>query len=125
MPHLPLVEESAASEEVKKVFNEIKAVFRAEAVPEPFRAMANSPAYLASTWERFKMLMGPGGKVDQKTKLVAALAASATNNSQYSLQYQTALARALGLTDGQITEILGVVAFWCDIDRFIAGSGIG
>lgn len=52
---------------MKDIFDDIKRTFDLPFVPNLFKAMANHPAYLETSWNRFKVIMGPG-KLDRKTK---------------------------------------------------------
>ena len=79
MAAVDYVEEADGSDRVKAIYADIKKTFGRPFVPNLFKAMANYPAYLETTWARFKAIMGPG-KIDPKTKRVIALAVSVTNN---------------------------------------------
>lgn len=53
------VEEAGASDKIKEIYGEIKKMFGIPFVPNLFKAMANHPAYLETTWLRFKAIMAP------------------------------------------------------------------
>ncbi len=84
MATVTYVEEASATDRVKEIYVDIKKTFGTPFVPNLFKAMANHPAYLETTWARFKTIMGPG-KLDPKTKQVIALEVSATNNCEYCI----------------------------------------
>lgn len=121
MATVTLVEEkSNATGRVKEIYAEIKEVFGTPFVPNLFKAMANHPAYLEATWNRVKVIMGPG-KLDRKTKEVIALAVSATNNCEYCIDAHTASLKRLGFGDEELTELMAVVDLFNGFNKFLDG----
>ena len=120
MATVKFVEEANATGRVDEIYAEIKQVFGSPFVPNLFKAMANWPAYLDSTWNRVKVIMGPG-KLDRKTKEVVALAVSATNNCEYCINAHTAALRRLGFGDEEITELMAVVDLFNGFNKFLDG----
>lgn len=96
MATVTYVEEASATDRVKEIYVDIKKTFGTPFVPNLFKAMANHPAYLETTWARFKTIMGPG-KLDPKTKQVIALAVSATNNCEYCINAHNGRAQGDGV----------------------------
>ena len=117
------VEEADASDKTKEIYSEIKKMFGIPFVPNLFKAMANHPGYLETTWARFKAIMGPG-KIDPKTKQVIALAVSATNNCEYCINAHTAALKGMGFGDPEITELMAVVDLFNGFNKFAEGLRI-
>lgn len=120
MATVKYVEEAGASDKIKEIYGEIKKMFGIPFVPNLFKAMANHPAYLETTWLRFKVIMRPG-KLDPRTKQVIALAVSATNNCEYCINAHTAALKGMGLGDQEITELMAVVDLFNGFNKFLDG----
>lgn len=120
MATVKYVEEKDASDQVRRVYDDIKQVFGLTFVPNLFKAMGHHPAYLESTWARVKAVMSPG-KLDRRTKEIVALAVSATNGCEYCVNAHTAAVKSMGLGDAEITEVMAVVDVFNGFNRFIEG----
>jgi len=120
MATVKLVEESGALPEVRKVFEDVKKTFGLPFVPNLFRAMAHNPDYLEATWQRVKVVMGPG-KLDRRTKEMIAVAVSAANNCEYCVNAHTAALKRLGATDAELVELMGVVDLFSGLNKFLDG----
>ncbi len=120
MATVKLVEESDATPDVQKVFDEVKKTFGVPVVPNIFKAMANHPGYLEVTWSRFKVIMGPG-QLDPKTKQVIALAVSATNNCEYCVNAHSAALKQMGYDDAALIELMAVVDMFNGFNKFLDG----
>jgi len=120
MATVKYVEETGASDKIKEIYGEIKKIFGIPFVPNLFKAMANHPPYLETTWSRFKAIMGPG-KLDPKTKQAIALAVSATNNCEYCINAHTAALKHMGWGDQEITELMAVVDLYNGFNKFLDG----
>ncbi|GBC81609.1 Alkyl hydroperoxide reductase AhpD [bacterium HR10] len=120
MATVPLISEQQATGKVKDIFDDIKRTFNLPFVPNLFRAMANHPAYLESSWSRFKVIMGPG-TLDPRTKEFLALAVSTVNNCQYCIHAHTAGLRRMGVSDEELLEALAVVDLFMGINKFLDG----
>ncbi|MER6198770.1 peroxidase-related enzyme [Streptomyces sp. NPDC001586] len=94
MSHVPLVEHEFATEAVKQQFDEIHAAFGA--VPAMFRAVANSPAALASMWGSFGAFAG--GTLGPALGEQIAVAVADRNACAYCLSAHTALGRKAGVS---------------------------
>ena len=108
MPTVPLIEESAASPEVRAVFEDIRATRNVDWINNFWKALANDPRTLRRTWESVKDVMAPGA-LDVLTKEMVYLAISATNGCNYCIASHTAGARKAGMTDGMLGELMAVV----------------
>jgi alkylhydroperoxidase/carboxymuconolactone decarboxylase family protein YurZ len=79
---IKLISENEADDQTKKIFDEIKLTKQIDFVPNIWRALANYPAHLETTWNKLKTIMKPG-KIDLLTKEMIALAVSITNGCSY------------------------------------------
>ncbi len=120
MATVTYLEEPNAPDRIKDIYAEIKKTFGISFVPNLFKAMANHPAYLETTWARFKAIMGPG-RIDPKTKQIIARAVSATNNCEYCINAHTAALKGMGLGDQEITELMAVVDLFNGFNKFLDG----
>lgn len=120
MATVPLISEEQVKEKVRDIFDDIKRTFDLPFVPNLFRAMANHPAYLEASWNRFKVIMGPG-KLDPKTKEFLALAVSTVNNCEYCTNAHTAGLRRMGVSTEELLEGLAVVDLFSGINKFLDG----
>ncbi len=93
MPHVTLVN-PATPDEAGALLGQIGQAFGA--VPNMFRAVANSPAALRSMWGSFGAL--GGGKIGAKLGEQIAVAIADRNGCQYCLSAHTALGRKAGAT---------------------------
>ncbi len=120
MATVKLIEEAQAQGKVKEIFDEMKRTWGIPAVPNLFRAMANWPDYLETTWTRSKTIMGKG-TLDPKTKQVIALAVSATNNCEYCIHAHTGALKQMGYTDAMLVELMAVVDLYNGFNKFLDG----
>ncbi|MBS1252500.1 MAG: Alkyl hydroperoxide reductase AhpD [Anaerolineales bacterium] len=125
MPRVKLVSEAEADPKAKAVFEKIKEAYGTKGVPALYRAMANHPDYLESTWDRMQAVMAPSEKLDSRTKEIIALAVSAVAGCQYCTTAHTRALKGMGFQDRDIVELLGVVSLWSDITRFATSAGVG
>ncbi len=120
MATIKYVQEQDAGEQVAKVYADIKKVFGLTFVPNLFKAMAHHPDYLEASWNRVKVIMGPG-RLDRKTKEIIAVAVSATNGCEYCVNAHTAALKGLGVGDAELTEVMAVVDLFNGFNRFLDG----
>jgi len=73
-----------------------------------WKALATHPPTLRRTWETLKSVMAPGA-LDPLTKEMIYLAVSATNGCRYCIASHTASARARGMTEAMLGELMAVV----------------
>ncbi len=102
-----LVSDEEATEDVKKIFAEIRD--RLGMVPNFFRAQAVDSEWLRSNWKRWKRIMDEERAVDRKTKEMIALAVSFVNDCEYCKNAHEQMARAAGATDEELIELREVV----------------
>jgi len=108
MPTVPLIADAEASPEVRAVFDDIRATRKTDFINNFWRALAVHPATLKRTWESVKQVMAPGA-LDPLTKELIYIAVSASNGCSYCVHSHTAGARAKGMTDAQLGELLAVI----------------
>lgn len=107
-PIVPLIEYEDASDEVRAVYDDIKATRKVDWINNFWKVLAHDPAELKRVWETIKQVMAPG-TLDPLTKELIYVAVSATNGCEYCTYSHTASARAKGMTDAQLMELLSVV----------------
>lgn len=108
MATVPLITDEHASEEVRAIFDDIRATRGSDFINNFWRALAHDPALLRATWERLKVVMGPG-ELDPLTKELIYIAVSVANACEYCAHSHTAAARAKGMSDAQHGEFLSVI----------------
>ncbi|MBE0694252.1 MAG: carboxymuconolactone decarboxylase family protein [Aquamicrobium sp.] len=123
MPELPvvaLIEYEDASDEVRAVYDDIMATRGIDWVNNFWKVVAHDPELLKRTWEDLKQVMAPGA-LDPLTKEMIYIAVSATNGCEYCTYSHTASARAKGMTDAQLMELLAVVGMANETNRLSNG----
>mgnify|MGYP001261164182 FL=1 len=108
MSTVKLIEYDVASEEVRSVYDDIMSVRKSEWVNNFWKALANQPTLLKNTWNAIKSVMAPGS-IDSLTKEMLYIAVSATNSCNYCINSHTAAARAKGMTDEMLMELMAIV----------------
>ena len=92
MAHVDLVDPASSAAAVRPVLDQINVAFGV--VPNMFRAVANSPAALASMWGSFGAL--GGGTLGARMGEEIAVAVANANDCHYCLAAHTALGRKAG-----------------------------
>lgn len=123
MPMLRMVEPGTGTPEVEAVFADIKAVRKSGFINNFWKVLAAHPPTLARLWANVKAVMAPGA-IDPLTKEMLYIAVSVTNNCEYCIHSHTAAARAKGLTDEQLAELLAVVGLANETNRLANGYRI-
>lgn len=119
-PILPLIEYADASPEVRAVYDDIMATRKTDWINNFWKVLAHDPATLKRTWEDIRQVMGPGA-LDPLTKELIYIAVSATNGCEYCTYSHTAAARAKGMSDAQLMELLAVVGMANETNRLANG----
>jgi len=120
MPTVPLIEESAASPEVRAVFDDIRATRDVDWINNFWKALANDPTTLRRTWESVKEVMAPGA-LDPLTKELIYLAVSVTNSCGYCMASHGASAKRLGMTKEMFAELIAAVGMANETNRLADG----
>ena len=108
MSTVKLIEYNMASDEVKSVYDDIMSVRKSDWVNNFWKALANQPRLLQDTWNTIKSVMAPGS-IDPLTKEMVYIAISASNSCNYCTNSHTAAARAKGMTDEMLMELMAIV----------------
>ena len=120
MSTVRLVGDDEAGAEVRAVYADIRATRRTDFINNFWRALAHHPPTLKRTWESVKQVMAPGA-LDPLTKELLYIAVSATNGCEYCVRSHTAAARAKGMTEAQLGEVMAVVGMANETNRLATG----
>jgi AhpD family alkylhydroperoxidase len=105
-----LIEYAEASAEVRAVYDDIRATRQTEYINNFWKALANHPPTLKRTWETLKEVMAGPGEIDPLVRELIYIAVSATNGCDYCIASHTAAARAKGMSDTMLGELLAIAA---------------
>jgi AhpD family alkylhydroperoxidase len=108
MSTVKLIEYADAAPEVQAVYDDIMRTRKSDWVNNFWKALANHPPTLKRTWESVKQVMAPGA-LDPLVKEMLYVAISATNGCEYCIRSHTSGARAKGMTDAMLGELMAVV----------------
>jgi AhpD family alkylhydroperoxidase len=120
MAMVPLIEEGAASAEIREVFDDIRRMRKTDWINNFWRALANHPMTLRRTWQSIKEVMAPGA-LDPLTKEMIYLAVSISNGCAYCTASHGAAAKRLGLTTEMLGELVAVVGMANETNRLAEG----
>jgi len=120
MATVKLIEYTEASAEVRAVYDDIMATRKTDRINNFWKALAGHPPTLRRTWESVKEVMAHGA-LDPLTKKMVYLAVSASNGCDYCIASHTASARARGMTDEMLGELLAVVGMANETNRLADG----
>ena len=82
MATVKLIQENEAKDKVKKVFEDISNTRNGAPINNIWKALANDPELLEATWNRLKVVMGPGS-LDPLVKELIYIAVSVVNGCEY------------------------------------------
>jgi uncharacterized peroxidase-related enzyme len=105
-----LIEYDDASEEVRAVYDDIRATRQTDYINNFWKALAHHPPTLRRTWETIKEVMTAPGELDPLTRELIYIAVSVTNGCEYCIASHTAAARAKGMNETMRGELLAIVA---------------
>ena len=77
MALVEMIEETEATEEVTRIYDDIKQSLGIDFVPNMYKVMAHKPDFLGANWEKIKAVMQQEGKLDRLTREIIAVAVSA------------------------------------------------
>jgi len=117
---VPLIDDAAASPEVRAVYADIRKTRDTDYINNFWQALANDPATLKRIWEGLKQVMAPGA-LDPLVKELIYVAVSATNGCEYCTYSHTAGARKKGMTDAMFMELMAVVGLANETNRLANG----
>ncbi len=119
-PIVPLIEIEDAPPEVRAVYDDIMKARGTDWINNFWKVLAHDPRLLRRTWESIREVMAPGA-LDPLTKEMIYIAVSATNNCEYCTFSHTAAARAKGMSEAQLMELLAVVGMANETNRLANG----
>lgn len=117
---VPLIEYAEASAEVRAVYDDIMATRKTDWINNFWKVLAHDPVALKRVWESLKLVMAAGA-LDPLVKEMIYVAVSVTNGCEYCTYSHTAGARAKGMTDAQLMELLAVVGMANETNRLVNG----
>lgn len=120
MALVKLVEYAEAAPEVRAVYDEIMRARGSDWINNFWKALANDPALLRRTWDDVRQVMAPGA-LDPLVKEMVYVAVSATNGCEYCTHSHTAAARAKGMTEAMLMELMAVTALANATNRLANG----
>ena len=124
MASVEMIEEEAATGIVKEVYDDIKESLGIDFVPNMYKTMGRSPAYLEASWNKISAVMGEQHKLDDLTKAVIALTVSTMNGCSYCIEVYSGAVRKYGLDDDGLTEVAGVIDLFNGLNKFNTGLQI-
>lgn len=123
MALVKLVEYAQAPPEVRAVYDEIMKARGTDWINNFWKALANDPALLRRTWDEVRQVMAPGA-LDPLVKEMVYVAVSATNGCEYCTHSHTAAARAKGMSEAMLMELMAVTALANATNRLANGLRI-
>jgi AhpD family alkylhydroperoxidase len=120
MATVPLIDESAASAEVRAVFDDIRATRKVDWINNFWKALANHPPTLRRIWQDLKEVMAPEA-LDPLTKELIYLAVSISNGCTYCTASHGAAAKRLGMSPEMLGELIAVVGMANQTNRLADG----
>ena len=120
---MPLIEYEDATPAVRAVFDDIMETRQTDWVNNFWKALAADTATLERTWQSVKQVMSPGA-LDPLVKELLYVAVSVTNGCEYCIASHTASARAKGMSEEQLAELLAVVGMANETNALAIGYGV-
>jgi AhpD family alkylhydroperoxidase len=103
-----LIEYDDASDEVRAVYDDIRATRKTDYINNFWKALAVHPPTLQQTWQQVKAVMAGPGELDPLVRELIYVAVSVTNGCEYCMASHIAGARAKGMTDTMLAEVLAI-----------------
>jgi AhpD family alkylhydroperoxidase len=123
MALMPKIDYENASPPVKAVYDDIRVTRGNDYINDVWKVLANDPELLKRSWEQTKTVMKPGA-IDALTKEFIYLAVAVTNNCEYCINTHTFAARAKGMSDAQLGELLSVIGLANQMNRLASGTQV-
>jgi AhpD family alkylhydroperoxidase len=120
MPIGKFVEYEDAAPDVRAVYDDIMETRGVDWINNFWKALAQDPPTLKRTWESIKQVMAPGA-LDPLTKEMIYVAVSVTNGCEYCINSHLAGARAKGMTDAMLAELMAVVGMANETNALATG----
>ena len=119
-----LIEYEDASDEVRAVYDDIRATRQTDYINNFWKALANHPPTLQRTWQTVKEVMTSPGELDPLMRELIYIAVSVTNDCDYCIASHTAAARTKGMSDTMFGELMAIVATANTTNRLANGYQI-
>ena len=116
-----MIEYADASPEVREVYDDILRTRKTDYINNIWKVLANHPDLLRRTWEQTKTIMGGPGALDPLTRELIYLAVSVSNSCEYCTATHTAAARAKGMTEAMLGEVMSIIALASANNRLANG----
>ena len=117
------IEYADASAEVRAVYDDIMTTRRVDWVNNFWKVLAHDPPTLRRVWSEIKQVMAPGA-LDPLAKELVYLAVSVTNGCRYCIASHGASARAKGMTEQQLSELMAVIGLANETNRLATGYDV-
>ena len=117
------IEYADASPEVRAVYDDIMATRKVDWVNNFWKVLAHDPPALQRIWSNIKQVMAPG-TLDPLTKELIYLAVSVTNGCRYCIASHGAGARAKGMSEQQLSELMAVIGLANETNRLATGYDV-
>ncbi|MGB6487861.1 MAG: carboxymuconolactone decarboxylase family protein [Steroidobacteraceae bacterium] len=117
------IEYADASAEVRAVYDDIMATRKVDWVNNFWKVLAHDPPALQRIWSNIKQVMAAGA-LDPLTKELVYLAVSVTNGCRYCIASHGAGARAKGMTEQQLSELMAVIGLANETNRLATGYDV-
>ncbi|HEV2443443.1 MAG TPA: carboxymuconolactone decarboxylase family protein [Steroidobacteraceae bacterium] len=117
------IEYADASAEVRAVYDDIMVTRKVDWVNNFWKVLAHDPPTLRRLWSNIKQVMAPGA-LDPLTKELLYLAVSVTNSCRYCIASHGAGARAKGMTEQQLSELMAVIGLANETNRLANGYDV-
>ncbi|PSB40423.1 carboxymuconolactone decarboxylase family protein [Chroococcidiopsis sp. CCNUC1] len=119
-----LIEYEDSSDEVRAVYDDIRATRKTDEINNFWKALANHPPTLQRTWQTVKEVMTSPGELDPLIRELIYIAVSVTNGCEYCIASHTSAAYAKGMSDNMFGELMAIVATANTTNRLANGYRI-
>jgi len=116
----PILQDDQLAPRAAAVIADIRATRKTDFINNFWRVLANDPALLERTWASLKEVMAPGA-LDPLVKEMLYVAVSIANGCEYCIRSHTTAARAKGMSEEQLGELLAVVGMASETNRLATG----
>ncbi|MFM8474641.1 MAG: carboxymuconolactone decarboxylase family protein [Planctomycetaceae bacterium] len=99
-----------AGEKAGQVYERIREILQVQEIPEIFQYFANVPAFLQDFFMNFRKFVLGAGKLDEKRKLLIAVAVAGQAGSSRWLDYLSTFCEARGVSREELADVLAVGA---------------
>jgi alkyl hydroperoxide reductase subunit D len=107
---LPLAEADVADENTARTYERIKELLETDTVPDAFLIYGRVPAFLEDFFMNFKKFVHGPGKLDERTRIIIALAVSGLMGSELWTQFFLLRGKQFEISEDQAAEIFAVAS---------------